>query len=508
MFELNAYHFLLVPSALSLLLFVYMRLQNYLEYRKISPSVPCITKSLWSELKFSLHFGMKQPREILPFYWELIKKHGPIFHFKLAGRSYVLLNEADDLKCFLSSPKYITKGPEYNLLKPWLNNGLLLSSGTKWQNRRKLLTKAFHLNTLNMYNQSTNKHSRVLANKLLDAAADDKEIVIDEYITLCSLDMMCETIMGSEMNAQKGDSCQYVQSIKHACRSVVERVFKFWLWNDLLFKISPSGRIFFKSVRVLHEFTDNVIKNKKMEINTSKHQKKQHEIIEKRQKKSFLDLLLDVLEEHPDEMTDKDIREEVDTFLFEGHDTSSSSMTMTLILLGIHQDVQNKARDELFEIFGDSDRDATIEDLTAMKYLDAVIKESLRLYPSVPAISRELQTTLELKNHTIPKNIIAIILPYLVHRNESIYENAQEFIPERFLDEQNKNQFLFGYLPFSAGPRNCIGQKYAMNQMKTVISTILRRMRIETSASEKDLVHSFQLILRLESSVKLKFRKI
>ncbi|VVC41080.1 Cytochrome P450,Cytochrome P450, conserved site [Cinara cedri] len=123
-------------------------------------------------------------------------------------------------------------------------------------------------------------------------------------------------------------------------------------------------------------------------------------------------LLLYVLEEYP------------------GHDISSVSMIMTIILLGLYQNIQDIARDELYNIFGDSDRDAAMEDLNAMIYLDAVIKESLRLYPVVSPISREIQTTLKLRT----------------------------IIPPRFLDEENKEKCLFNYLPFSAGPRNCIGK--------------------------------------------------
>lgn len=141
--------------------------------------------------------------------------------------------------------------------------------------------------------------------------------------------------------------------------------------------------------------------------------------IETTEKKNFLDLLLKISEEYPDQMTDKDIREEVDTFLFAGHDTSSISMTITLLLLGMYQDIQvkfifnicynltikliykDKSREELQNIFGDSNRDATMDDLKAMQYLDAIIKESLRLYPSVPVILRQLHATLKLSNNIL-----------------------------------------------------------------------------------------------------------
>jgi len=450
--------------------------------------------------------AMLKPKELLPFVTELARNNGPVVHFNVLGRSYVLLNNPDDIKILLSNTQHIKKGPEYDFLKPWLNEGLLLSSGQKWRNRRKLLTNTFHFKTLNMYNRSINKHSRTLVGKLLDASASNKEISIAEYVTLCSLDIICETLMGTEMNAQEGKSVEYVHSIKSACKSLIERIFKFWLWSDLIFKMNESGQSFFKSIKVLHEYTDNVIKNKRLSLNSSEIEKVQSD--KKSKHKSFLDLLLELLEDKPDQMDDKDIREEVDTFLFEGHDTSSTSMIITLVLLGTDQDIQNRAREELYSIFGDSDRDVTMEDLNAMQYLEAVIKESLRLFPSVPSFTRELETPLLINNYTIPPKTTILIYPLILHRDKNIYPNAEEFIPERFLDENNKEKLNFGYIPFSAGARNCIGQKYAMNQMKIVISTILRNVKFETLGQKEDIQIISEIILRIESLPKMTFFKL
>jgi len=292
-------------------------------------------------MQFSWNIAMTKPKDLLPFFMELKNQNGLVVHFNIAGEACVMLNDPDDLKILLSSTKHINKSKDYQLLKPWLNEGLLLSSGSKWQSRRKLLTNTFHFKTLDMYNVSINKHSRVLARKLLEASTGDKEIDVMNYITLCSLDMICDTIMGIEVNAQEGKSIEYVKAIKCACRSIIDRIFKFWLWNDFIFKISGSGRDFYKSLKVLHEFTDNVIKMKKESFINSKSQDEQIETSSKKmQKKSFLDILLNVLEENPDQMTEKDIREEVDTFLFEGHDTASITITITLIFLGLNQDIQ------------------------------------------------------------------------------------------------------------------------------------------------------------------------
>ncbi|VVC41082.1 Cytochrome P450, conserved site,Cytochrome P450,Cytochrome P450, E-class, group I [Cinara cedri] len=473
----------------------------------IFAKVPSITKTFWSRLKFAWTIGKKNPTEMLMFYTELVKNNGSIFHFNLAGRPYVILNDPDDLKILLSSSNHINKGPEYELLQPWLNDGLLLSSGSKWHSRRKLLTKAFHFKSLHYYNKSMNRHSRILIKKLLEESTNNNGIYITEYITLCALDIVFETIMGAEINAQENKSNLYIQCIKQACRSTIDRMFTFWLWNYLVYRISATGRKFIKAVKVLHNYTDEIIIKKKEMFKNNKENEKL-EIEGKTLNKSFLDLLLEVLSNNPGQMTDKDIREELDTFLFEGHDTSSISLTMTIILLGMYPDIQDKVRNELLGIFGDSDRDASIQDLNSMQYLDAVIKESLRIYPSVPYITRKLETSLTLKNYTIPQNTVLGIFPYILHKNEKIFTNPEEFIPERFLDESNKEAFLFGYLPFSAGPRNCIGQKYVMYQMKTILSTILRKSKIETLAKREDIQISMELILRLNSPIKMQFYAI
>lgn len=511
MFEPNVYSVIWLPILLLVLYLVCSRLEKPAEYRQLSSRVPSATKTLWSEITFSWTLATIHPKELIPILTGLLKDNGPLVHFNLAGRSYVLLNDPEDIKMLLSNMQNITKGPEYEMLKPWLNNGLLLTSGSRWHNRRKLLTNTFHVKTLDMYSPWINKHARVLAKKLMESSSANGEgISIAEYVTLCSLDMICRTIMGCEMNAQEGKSVEYVRSIKCACRSVIDRVLKCWQWNDLIFRMSSSGRSFYKAINVLHDFTDNVIKSKRAALNDSKRVQtvQTQSKYEKRQVKSFLDLLIEISEEYPDQMTDSDIRAEVDTFLFEGHDTSSISMTMTLLLLGMHREIQDRVREELIEIFGDSDRDATAEDLIAMKYLEAVIKESLRLYPSVPAFTREIKNTLQLNKYCIPPMTTVMVYPYIVHRNEDIFPNPEKFIPERFLDQDNKSKFLFGYIPFSAGARNCIGQKYAMHQMKTVVSSVLRKARIETLGTVEDIKISAQLIIRIESVPKMKFYAI
>ena len=110
------------------------------------------------------------------------------------------------------------------------------------------------------------------------------------------------------------------------------------------------------------------------------------------------------------------------------------------------------------QVFGDSDRPCTLEDTTHLKYLEACIKESLRLYPSVPAIERYISEDIELGGYKIPSGASLSIHIYALHRNESFFPDPLAFKPERFMYEEGSGRHPFAFIPFSAGPRNCIGK--------------------------------------------------
>ena len=115
---------------------------------------------------------------------------------------------------------------------------------------------------------------------------------------------------------------------------------------------------------------------------------------------------------------------------------------------------------ELDEVFGDSDRPCTMEDASKLKYLEACIKEGLRLYPSVPIIERTISEDVEVDGHQIPAGASISLLFYALHRNEDFFQDALKFKPERFLQQDNSEgqKHTYAFVPFSAGPRNCIGR--------------------------------------------------
>ena len=128
-------------------------------------------------------------------------------------------------------------------------------------------------------------------------------------------------------------------------------------------------------------------------------------------------------------------------------------------------------------MFGNSDRPCAIEDVAKLKYLECCIKESLRLYPSVPNITRYVSEDIELDGYKIPTGATISMHIYALHRNEKLFPDPFVFKPERFGIEQSTGRHPFAFVPFSAGPRNCIGQRFALFEEKVIMSTLLRRFR-------------------------------
>ncbi|XP_003741915.1 cytochrome P450 4c3 [Galendromus occidentalis] len=412
----------------------------------------------------------------------------------VALKPFVFIFDAVAVESLITSNEHIDKADVYRILHPWLGTGLLTSSSAKWRSRRKLLTPAFHFSILDEFVPSVNQQSLILVGRLRGHAEEDFDLVND--VTLCTLDVICETAMGISVQAQQGFNSDYVQAIYDLGNSMYVRLARPWLKADFVFKMSKEGRKFQKSLVILHGFTRKIIRERKQKRLAQMNGTTTDDLgIKKRV--AFLDLLMDI---HVEEgsLSLEDIAEEVDTFMFEGHDTTAAGISFCLYLLGLSPDKQERAQRELDEVVGDASH-ITTEHLPRLKYLEAVIKESQRLYPSVPNVGRNLRKDLTMPNGvTIPAGSTCIVAISELHRNPKYFEYPLEFIPERFLPEGKhlmaKNPFCF--IPFSAGPRNCIGQRFAILEEKIIIGHVLRNFSIRSLQERDELFLSVELVTR------------
>ncbi|XP_073991016.1 cytochrome P450 4V2-like [Rhodnius prolixus] len=425
--------------------------------------------------------------DILAFFQNIHQEYARLVAFWLAGIPTVWLFDPDDLEVILASSQAIQKGNEYHCLFPWMQDGLVLSKGEKWHQRRKLLTPAFHFKILENNMQSLNKNARCLLRNMLKK--EGRPFVTQELVVRCTLDVISETAMGHSLNLQeREENNDYLNAVERACSLTFDRSKNVFYSNDWVYFLTLDGRKFSKNLKYLHNFSENIIQNRKLKYLLEK--KYSENNIEEdnnfgKGKKAFLDILIDLEDKSKGTLTDKDIREEVDNFMFAGHDTTASCIMFTLYLLGRHPHVQEKAFEELYEIFGESDREVNNKDLHGMHYLEMIIKESIRIYPPAPYFSRNLIQDLVLKDKTVlPEGANVGIFAFIMHRDPKYFPNPEVFDPERFSAENCKKRHPYAYLPFSAGPRNCIGQKFAMMELKVVLSTILRFAKIESVNDE------------------------
>ncbi|XP_077790730.1 cytochrome P450 4V2-like [Podarcis muralis] len=421
---------------------------KYMELKSIpgfSPWYPLLGNALLFERDGEAFF-----RQMMNYFEDF--RNVPLLQLWVGPLPYVILYHPDTIEVVLSSSKHITKSRPYEFLHPWLGKGLLTSTGGKWRSRRKMLTPTFHFTILEDFLEVMNEQANILVQKL-EKHVDKEPFNCFFYITLCALDVICETAMGKSIGAQHNKDSEYVRAVYRMSVLIQERQKSPWLWPDFLYHMSRDGREHYRNLKILHSFTDN------LPVSRRKH---------------YVSLIISS----------------------KGHDTTAAAMNWCIYLLARYPEAQRKVHRELDDVFGDSDRNITMDDLKQLRYLDCAIKEALRLFPSVPFFARTLLEECYIRGFRIPKGVEAIIMAYVLHRDPDVFPEPEEFRPERFFPENAAGRHPYAYVPFSAGPRNCVGQRFAQMEEKAILATILRRFRVESTQQRDQLGTVGELILR------------
>ncbi|XP_037937861.1 cytochrome P450 4d8-like [Teleopsis dalmanni] len=426
--------------------------------------------------------------------------HGWVFH-----RLFVICKDVEMIEQVLSSNQTITKLQIYDFLKDWLGVGLLLSDGRKWFARRKIITPAFHFKILGEFVKVFDQQSTILLDRLATKADGVKSFNIQPFICAASLDIFAESALGTKIYAQTDKCVEYANAVKEITDLIAWRSLKLPYQSELIFSLCcPHLKLRqIKLTRLLKNFSTQIIEKRRHELeidlsqSTEEKSNEDDEMIGTKKRKALLDLLLQSnVDGIP--LTNEDIREEIDTFTFEGHDTTTSAICFALFEISRHPQVQEKILTEVNDVINfSSSNPIKIQDLNKLKYTEYVIKETLRLYPSVPIIARKINADFKYSHSKIGDGVLPATTEFVADffntmRDPDIYENPEEFIPERF--ENMKMESAFVYLPFSAGPRNCIGQKFAMLEMKMILAKVVSTF--ELLPSKESIQIEYAVILR------------
>ncbi|CAN7996064.1 unnamed protein product [Ixodes hexagonus] len=432
-----------------------------------------------------------------------------LYRFYVGNQLHVIIFKAELVENILNNHKTMEKSFNYNLLHSWLGTGLLTSSGAKWKKRRRLLTPAFHFRILENFVAPMNQHARNMVQTLRQHSGNDETDIVP-YSAACTLEVLLETIMGVTSHKKEKDIKSYFDAVKTLTLQVILRSQTPWLQLDPIYFRTDFGRKYKECVSVVHNFTRKVIENRRKELVSERTtdpavSKNSNELGEKRLL-TFIDILLQHSLDFEALLTDDDIREEVDTFMFEGHDTTAMAISWCLYLIGLHSEAQMKVQEELDDILGGVlERDITLEDLKKLKYLDRVIKECQRLYPSIPFVGRTATEEFKLGKYLIPMGANIGLVIYALHRDPDVFPKPEEFNPDRFLPENIATRHIYSYVPFSAGPRNCIGQKFASMEVKIILGHILRSFTLKSVDPRDKILLSLDVTLRSAKGLKINF---
>ncbi|XP_068139794.1 cytochrome P450 4g1 [Drosophila tropicalis] len=505
--------------------------RNSREYRMVSniPSPPGLPLLGQAHLAAGLSNA-----EIMSVGMGYLNKYGETVKAWLGHVLLVFLTNPNDIELILSGHQHLTKAEEYRYFKPWFGDGLLISNGHHWRHHRKMIAPTFHQSILKSFVPTFVDHSKnVVARMDLEAG---KSFDVHDYMSQTTVDILLSTAMGVKKLPEGNKSFEYAQAVVDMCDIIHKRQIKLLYRLDSIYKFTKLREKGDKMMNIILGMTSKVVKDRKENfqadtraiieeeltkpVATSPSTKKEglrddlddidENDVGAKRRLALLDAMVEMAKNPDIEWNEKDIIDEVNTIMFEGHDTTSAGSSFALCMMGIHKHIQDRVFAEQKAIFGDNmQRDCTFADAMEMKYLERVILETLRLYPPVPLIARRLDHDLKLASgpYTVPKGTTVIVLQYCVHRRPDIYPNPTTFDPDNFLPERMANRHYYAFIPFSAGPRSCVGRKYAMLKLKVLLSTIVRNYIIHSTDTEADFKLQADIILKLENGFNISLEK-
>ncbi|XP_049550203.1 cytochrome P450 4A11-like [Orcinus orca] len=428
---------------------------------------------------------------------EIIENHPCAFpHWVGPFQAFFYIYDPDYAKTFLSRMDPKSKFL-YEFMVPCLGNGLLLLEGQTWFQHRRMLTPAFHYDILKPYVGLMADSVRVMLDKWEELVSLDLHLEVLGHVSLMTLDTIMKCAFSHQGSIQTDSPTSRASgNLNNLIFSRVRNLFH----QNIIYRLSPEGRWSHRACQLAHQHTDGVIKLRKA------HLQKEGELEEVRSKRhlDFLDILLFARMENGSSLSDRELRAEVDAFMFEGHDTTASGISWTLYALASHPEHQQRCWEEIQSLLGDG-ASITWDHLDNMPYTTMCIKEALRLYPPVPFIGREMSKPITFPvGPSLPAGIALSLSFYGLHHNPKVWPNPEVFDPSRFAPGSVRHR---AFLPFSGGSRNCIGKQFAMNEMKVAVALTLLRFELAPDPSRVP-VPIPRVVLKPKNGIHLQLRKL
>lgn len=396
--------------------------------------------------------GPHLARDPLGFLEQMAKRYGDIASASLGPRRIVMLNDPDSVaEVFVNRHAECVKDATTRELMPLLGNGLLTNDGDDWRRQRKLAAPALQPKRIEGY-----------ARSMVEAAArraamfrDHEKRDVHADMMQVTLEIVGETLLGF-------DTSVHGERVAHALEDALA------YYDTRLF--SPLGLV----MQVFPRFGRARLDRARASLERLV----MHMIESARRDQRDDYLLAQLLRAQTDDgehMSDRQACDEALTMLLAGHETTALTLSYAIYLLSRAPECEAELRREL-SAFGD--RPLTTADLPQLPYLDAVVRETLRLYPPAWVFGREVVSSFEVGGYTLTPGVQVLCSPYTLHRDPRFFDQPEQFDPTRWLDPK-RTPPRYAYVPFGAGPRVCIGLHFAKLEAMLVLATCLQQVRLQ-----------------------------
>ncbi|NJN17681.1 MAG: cytochrome P450 [Oscillochloris sp.] len=395
-------------------------------------------------------------RDTLSFLMATFRTYGDVAHYRIGPLNSYLISHPDGLRRILQEHvrNYTKDHVSYSILRRVAGNGLVTSQGDFWLRQRRLAQPAFHRQRIAALGEMIVARSESVAERWAQAAAAASIVTIGEEMMGLTLQIVGNALFGTDMHAELAGVHDNFNLLS---KQLVER----FRTMNLLPPLLPTR--YDRAWRHATAALDRVV----------------YSIIAQRRSQGgdhgdLLSMLM--LTEDADtgeRMDDTQLRDEILTMLVAGHETTATTLTWAWGLLAAHPEIAAKLQAELDTVLGA--RAPTMADLPNLRYTRMVIDEVLRLYPPIYILSRKVIADDAIGGYRIPAGSATDFSPYVTHRHPAFWDDPERFDPERFTPERVATRHKFAYIPFSSGPRMCIGNSFALTEATLILAHLARR---------------------------------
>jgi cytochrome P450 len=378
---------------------------------------------------------------------------------RFGPRLYSVVNDPEAIERVLhSNAKAYKKSDGYDELRPVLGDGLLNSEGETWKRNRRLMGPAFHQKALAGVAAQIAAMTDTMMDEWQEHCDSGEPFDLAAEMSKLTLTIVGQALFGVDLSEDAGE---VGEALAVVLRYIDGRMISLFRLPQTL--PLPKNVRFRRAIGVLNNHVAAVLKERRGQP--------------ARETPDLLEMLLAAQDERGG-LTDTQLRDEVMTLILAGHETTATALAWAFQLLSLHPQINEKLLAEHKELFANW-RSPAFEDVPRMRYTAQVLQETMRLRPPVWIIERQAISADTLCGQAVVPGERVTIAPYLIHRHPEHWENPEGFDPERFTPARSQGRAKAAYIPFGAGPRQCIGSLFAMMEAQIILARVVARYRVE-----------------------------